>query len=111
MQTPDYSQIDYSQVVGVFRDPSQADHAVEELKHVGFGQIQVAEYDPGSPSEMDDLTLHHSDRRVLVQVRAVQREHEAVNILAQHGANNADLPPGVALLHGSFVRSDMSEGH
>jgi uncharacterized membrane protein YeaQ/YmgE (transglycosylase-associated protein family) len=41
--------------------------------------------------------------RVLVHVLAEGREPEAIAILVSHGANNADLPLGTTLYHGSLI--------
>jgi len=39
------------------------------------------------------------------------REQDAVGILADGGANNADIPPGTLLVHGSIVSADEDSAH
>lgn len=101
---------EYSQIVGVFEDSSQAAQAVEALKHSGFAEeaIQCSEYDP-QPIERESELLEGIDRRFLVHVNMPGKEEEAVDILTHHGANNSDLPRGTALIHGELV-STGAEG-
>jgi hypothetical protein len=124
MNTPEYPQSDvyaehpaYSNLVGVFRDRSQATQAVEDLRKAGIeeDQIRLGEYTPQTSgshmpiaAEEDDLLLHDAGRRILVHVHALGREQEVVSILAQHGANNADVPPGTELVQGYLIHSHTS---
>src|SRR6266581_2950538 len=47
-----------------------------------------------------------SNIRLIVNVDADGKEQEAVGILVNHGANNADIPPGTELVHGSLISSN-----
>jgi len=97
---------EYSQIVGVFRDSSQATQAVEALKEAGFAenQVQLTEYDPQSGvGEIESELLQEMDRRFFVHVDAPGKEEETVDILAHHGANNSDLPRGTELIHGKLT--------
>lgn len=47
--------------------------------------------------------LQASDKRIIVHVKAPGKEQEAVGVMAQHGANNADIPAGTKLVHGTLV--------
>ena len=49
--------------------------------------------------------------RFLVHVLAEGREQDAVGILADCGANNADIPPGTMLIYGSIVSADEDSAH
>jgi len=100
------STTDFSDIVGVFRDRSQADQAVDELKQAGFAEdaIQLTEYDlPGIVEAVSPSLQQASNKRVIVHVKAEGKEQEAVGIMVQHGANNADIPPGTKLVHGTLV--------
>ncbi len=102
------STTDYSDIVGVFRDRSKADQAIEGLKQAGMseGQIHLIEFDPNpevEAVEVDSVSQHVSAKRFIVHVKAEGREQEAVGILVENGANNADLPPGTMLVHGTIV--------
>jgi len=94
---------DQSDIVGVFRDRSSADHAIDELKQAGFkeGQVKLTLYIPQAAEEFHS----HADSRIIVTVQAEDREQDAVGILFNNGANNADLPPGTVLEHGSIINS------
>ena len=94
---------DQSDIVGVFRDRSSADHAIDELKQAGFkeNQVKVTLYIPQAAEESHS----HPDSRTIVTVQAEGREQDAVGILFNNGANNADLPPGTVLEHGSIISS------
>jgi hypothetical protein len=94
---------DQSDIVGVFRDRSRADHAIEELKQAGFkeDQVKLTLYSPQAAEESHS----HADSRSIVTVQAEGREQDAVGILFNNGANNADLPPGTVLEHGSIISS------
>lgn len=95
---------DFSDMVGVFRDRAPADEAVNDLKQAGFGedQIDVTEYE--LQGVVDSLTpaAQATNKRVVVHVKAVGREQEAVGIMAKHGANNADIPIGLKLVRGKL---------
>jgi hypothetical protein len=108
MSTVDSSDVvDYSDIVGVFRDRSQAEEAMEELKRAGFAEdgMELKEYElqGGLETLTTNPTLQPSNKRVIVHVKAPGKEQEAVGILAQHGANNADIPAGTELVHGVLV--------
>lgn len=92
---------DQSTIFGVFRDRSKADHAVEELKQAGFkeDQVKLTLYSPPAAEESPS----HADSRIIVTVQADGREQDAVGILFNNGANNADLPPGTVIEHGSII--------
>lgn len=85
-------------IVGIFRSRARVDDAVEALKEANFGedQIDVTEYQGA----------HTENYRLIVQVRASGRDHEAVGILVHHGANNSDLLPGTAMVRGNLVLRD-----
>lgn len=105
--------VDYSRVVGVFRERSNADQAIAKLKQAGFeGQIQLTEYNlptdnlPTITPELSSSSLQEPGTRILVSVEAAGREQEAVDILVHNGANNADIPPGTQLVQGTLVTTD-----
>jgi len=95
--------LDQSNIVGIFRDRSRADHAIDELKQAGFreDQIKVTLYSPQAAEEPHS----HADSRIIVTVQAEGREQDAVGILFNNGANNADLPPGTVLQNDSIISS------
>lgn len=107
---------DRSMIAGVFKDHEQAALAVEQLKQAGFSedQIQATSYHPtqntdtstSAEEEVEDVA--HAPRvggvsRFVVAVNAEGKEHEALGILVRNGANNSDIPPGMALEHGTLV--------
>ncbi len=99
------STTEHSEVVGVFRDQTSVDQAVEALRQAGIGdaQIRLTMYDPRESG----ASPHASEmKRIIVHVEAEGREAEIVGILVSHGANNADLPPGTRLEHGSIISAD-----
>ena len=100
--------VDYSHIVGVFRDRSQADRAVEELKQAGIGedQIEVTEYNLRTTEEAEGSSRYNANTRIIVHVQAEGKEQGAVGILVQNGANNADIPPGTQLVRGSLESTD-----
>ncbi len=102
--------VDYSHIVGVFRDRSQADRAVEELKQAGIGedQIEVTEYYLRTTEEAESSPRYNSNSRIIVHVQAEGKEQGAVSILVQNGANNADIPPGTQLVRGSLESADSA---
>lgn len=99
---------EYSNIVGVFRDRSNADQAIDALKQAGIeeNQIQLTEYNPTVAAEASSPNQQESDKRIIVDVQAAGREQDAVGILAQHGANNADLPYGTSLAHGVIISTN-----
>ena len=100
--------VDYSHIVGVFRERSQADQAVDELKQASFteDEIELTEYDVEDVVEAVSPSLQSSNKRIIVHVKAPGKEQEAVGIMIQHGANNADIPAGMMLVHGALVSSN-----
>jgi len=101
------STVDYSDIVGVFRERSQAEEAIDELKQAGFAEdtMELKEYELQGLAEAVSTNpgLQASNKRVIVHVKAPGKEQEVVGILAQHGANNADIPVGTQLVHGVLV--------
>ena len=99
--------VDYSHVVGVFREHSQAEQAIDKLKQIGIGedQIQLTEYNLHTAEEVYSSSQHESNKRIIVHVKADGKEQDAVGILVHNGANNADIPPGTMLVHGSLISS------
>jgi len=95
----------YSHMVGVFRERSNAEQALNEFKQAGFQETGLTVYDPHPAQEAVDSSRVDSGMRVLVQVLAEGREQEAVEILVSNGSNNSDLPPGTKLYHGSIIHS------
>lgn len=102
------SRVDYSDIVGVFRDRTQANRAIDGLKQAGIGEdrIQLTEYNLHTTEEAYSSAHQETDTRLIVHVKADGREQEAVGILFDNGANNADIPPGTMLVHGSLVRTN-----
>ncbi len=104
------STTDYSDMVGVFRDRANAEQAVSELKQVGFAEddIQLTEYELQGAVEALSASpsLQSPNKRIIVHVKAPGKEQEAVGIMAQHGANNADIPAGMTLVHGTLVATN-----
>lgn len=116
-------QPNYTQIVGIFSEDARASQAIAALKQAGFGEetISLTEYNPSPEAEathlaqQTDEVLQHmkvlshlapvSARRLLVHVQAAGRQPEAVDIMVQHGANNARIPPGAELIHGAIVKS------
>lgn len=97
----------YSNMVGVFRDRTQAEQAVEALKQAGIAdeEPELEEYGLHPEEGVVDSTRSESDRRYIVRVLAKGKEQDAVEILIRNGANNSDLPPGTALVRGSLVNT------
>ena len=84
---------EHSTVVGVFADRTQAEHALDELRQVGFSDDQVG-FSAGDEGEhkkqADDDTKKQSAQvgPVVVVVRADNRQEEASDILRRNGASN-----------------------
>jgi hypothetical protein len=95
----------FSRMIGVFRERTRAEQALNDLKQAGFQETELTVYDPHSAEEALDSVQDDTGMRVLVQVLAEGREQEAVAILVSNGANNADLPFGTTLDHGSLIAS------
>jgi len=95
--------LDQSNIVGIFRDRSRADHAIDELKQAGFreDQVKLTLYSPQAAEEFHS----HADSRIIVTVQARGREQDAIGILFTNGANNADLPAGTVLQDDSIISS------
>ena len=104
--------VDYSHVVGVFRERSNAERAIDKLKRIGIGedQIQLDEYNLQTAEGIDSSSRQESNKRLIVNVDAEGKEQEAVGILVNHGANNADIPPGTELVHGSLISTNSETG-
>ena len=98
----------YSHMEGVFRERKNAEQALNELKQAGFRETELTVYDPQphAADEAVNISLVDSGMRFLVQVLAEGRETEAVEIMVNNGANNADLPPGTKLSQGSIIGSN-----
>jgi hypothetical protein len=92
---------DPSSIVGVFRDHDRADHAVEELKQAGFREDQITSAVHSLQPAQEAQTPENS--RIVITVKAEGRDQQAFGVLFNNGANNADLPPGMALKHGDIV--------
>ena len=99
------STTEHSEVVGVFRDQTGVNQAVDALKQAGIGesQIRLTTYDPHADESFPHLT---EMKRFIVHVESEGRDAEIVGILFSHGANNADLPPGTRLDHGTIISGD-----
>ncbi len=95
----------YARMIGVFRERTRAEQALNDLKQAGFREIELTVYDPHPAEEALDSVQGDAGMRVLVRVLAKGREQEAVAILVSNGANNADLPFGTTLDHGSLIAS------
>jgi hypothetical protein len=100
-----HEEMTYSHMVGVFRERTKAEQALNELRQACFQETELTVYDPHPAEEPAD-----SSTRVLVHVLAEGREQEAVAILVSHGANNADLPLGTDLSHGSLTGAPDAQG-
>ncbi len=100
-------------VVGVLRDHAKADRAIEELKQAGFrgDQLSSTVFNLDTAPEVSgpSLLYESENTRIVVTVKTDSKKEEdkAFAILFDNGANNADLPPGTALVHGTIVRADQ----
>ena len=99
------NSVDYAHVVGVFRERSNAKQAIDKLKQIGIGedQIQLTEYTLENTERANSLS-QETHKRLIVIAQANGKEQKAVGIMANNGANNADIPPGTELVHGSLIR-------
>ncbi|HYX49194.1 MAG TPA: hypothetical protein VE843_05600 [Ktedonobacteraceae bacterium] len=84
-----------SPIVGVFRDQEKAKQAVEKLKQAGFTDDQITTKVVKLHSASEEQTPENT--RIIVALKAEGKEKQAFGILFSSGANNADLPPGIAL--------------
>jgi hypothetical protein len=102
-----------SLIAGVFRDQVKANKAMDELKQGGFreDQIKSTRYNLNAVQEAQDSPdLVTESSRIVVTVMAEGRDQDAVGILVNNGANNADLPSGTILDHGTIVSSEPETG-
>ena len=99
---------EYSRVVGVFRERSKAEQAIDKLKRIGIeeDQIQLTEYNLHNAEMISDLSRPETNKRLVLNVEADGKEQEAVGIMMNSGANNTDIPPGTELVHGSLISSN-----
>ena len=82
-------------IVSVFRDETNAKHAVEQLKQAGFTEDEIKSKEIGLKTASGEQTPENT--RTLLIVKAEGKDKQAFGILFSNGANNADLPPGMAL--------------
>src|SRR5437667_7812844 len=94
---------DSTPILGVFRDQAKADPAIEELKQAGFTEDQITSKVVGLHTASGETTPENT--RIIVIVKADGRDKQAFGILFSNGANNADLPPGMAL-SGTILTSE-----
>ena len=92
-----------SPIVGVFREQTKADHAVEKLKQAGFTADQITSKVVILHSASEEQTPENT--RIIVTVKADGNDKQAFGILFTSGANNADLPPGMSLSDSRIVSS------
>ncbi len=93
-----------SPIVGVFRDQTKAEYAVEKLKEAGFTDNQITSKVVSLHSATEEQTPENT--RTIVTVKAVGKEKQAFGILFTSGANNADLPSGISLSDNRIVSSE-----
>ena len=92
-----------SPIVGVFKEQTKADHAVEKLKQAGFTDDQITSKVVSLHSASEEQSPENT--RIIVTVKADGNDKQAFGILFTSGANNADLPPGISLSDGRIVNS------
>jgi hypothetical protein len=92
-----------SPIVGVFRDQTKAEQAVEKLKEAGFTEDQITSKVVGLHNASAEQTPENT-RSILI-VKAEGKDKQAFGILLSNGANNADLPPGMTL-SGTILTSE-----
>jgi hypothetical protein len=85
---------DPTPIVGVFREQTKADRAVEELKQAGFTEDQITSKVVSLQTVLEEQTPENT--RIFVMVNADGKDKQAFGILFSSGANNADLPPGMS---------------
>ncbi len=106
---------DFPLIAGVFREQTQADHAISALEQAGFSKemitstaynfhaVQDTQDTQDTQSAIGSLT---DNNRIVVTVVAEGRDQEAVGILISNGANNSDIPSGTALVNGAITGAD-----
>jgi hypothetical protein len=92
-----------SPIVGVFRDQTKVEQAVEQLKQAGFTDDQITSKVVGVKTTSGEQTPENT-RSILI-VKAEGKDKQAFGILFGNGANNADLPPGMTL-SGTILTSE-----
>lgn len=92
-----------SPIVGVFKEQTKADYAVEKLKQAGFTDDQITSNVVSLHTASGEQTPENT--RTLLIVKAEGRDKQAFGILFSNGANNADLPPGMTL-SGTILTSE-----
>jgi hypothetical protein len=92
-----------SPIVGVFRDHTKAEHAVEKLKEAGFTDAQITSKVVSLHAASEEHAPENT--RIIVTVKAEGKDKQAFGILFTSGANNADLPPGISLSDSRIVNS------
>jgi hypothetical protein len=90
-------------IVGVFREQTKAESAVEKLKEAGFTEDQITSKEVGLKTASGEQTPEYT--RTILIVKAEGRDKQAFGILFSNGANNADLPPGMTL-SGTILTSE-----
>ncbi|HWZ19902.1 MAG TPA: hypothetical protein VNW73_13965 [Ktedonobacteraceae bacterium] len=92
-----------SPIVGVFKEQTKADHAVEKLKQAGFTDDQITSKVVSLHSASEEQSPENT--RIIVTVKADGNDKQAFGILFTSGANNADLPPGMSINDSRIVSS------
>ena len=92
-----------SPIVGVFKEQTKAEQAVEKLKQAGFTDDQIRSKVVSLHSASEEQTPENT--RIVVTVKAGGKDKQAFGILFSSGANNADLPAGMSLSDGKIVGS------
>jgi len=93
-----------SPIVGVFRDQTKAELAVEKLKQAGFTDDQIISKVVSLHTVSEEESPENT--RTIVTVKAEEKEKQAFGILFSCGANNADLPPGITLSDSRITGSE-----
>jgi hypothetical protein len=99
----------YPVIAGVFRERDKAEQAMAALnqQHIGDEPAEMTVYYPQNEGTVDESQLDPNTRYVVhIHVTAPGRDQDAVGVLVSYGSNNADLPDGTTLVHGSIVRDD-----
>jgi len=92
-----------SPIVGVFKEQTKAEHAVEKLKQAGFTDDQIRSKVVSLHSTSEEQTPENT--RIIITVKADGNDKQAFGILFSSGENNADLPPGISLSDSRIVDS------